>query len=113
MHNFGVPGAFKLWVDQIARVGVTFAYVDGKPQGLLTGKKAHFFISTGGDYSAASPFAAYNFVEPYLRAAFGFLGVTDTTFQSAYGAAVLNYGADRAEFLAPQIQAIQASFANA
>ncbi|QMV18715.1 FMN-dependent NADH-azoreductase [Granulicella sp. 5B5] len=113
MYNFGVPGAFKLWIDQIARVGVTFAYVDGKPQGLLNGKKAHFFIATGGDYSAASPFAAYNFVEPYLRATFGFLGVVDTTFQSAYGAAALNYGADRAEFLAPQLKAIHAAFANA
>ena len=112
MYNFGVPGAFKLWIDQIARVGVTFSYVDGKPQGLLNGKKAHFFIATGGDYSS-SPMAAYNFVEPYLRSVFGFLGVTDATFQTAGGAAALNYGADRATFLAPQLQAIQASFANA
>ena len=113
MWNFGVPGVFKLWIDQIARVGVTFAYVDGKPQGLLHGKKAHFFIATGGDYSGASPFAAYNFVEPYLRSAFGFLGVTDATFQTAGGAAALNYGADRAAFLAPHLQAIQAAFAAA
>lgn len=113
MWNFGVPGAFKLWIDQIARVGVTFAYVDGKPQGLLHGKKAHFFIATGGDYSGTSPFAAYNFVEPYLRAAFGFLGVADATFKTAGGAAALNYGADRAEFLAPHLQAIQAEFAAA
>lgn len=113
MYNFSVPGAFKLWIDQIARAGVTFAYVDGKPQGLLNGKKAHFFIATGGDYTSTSPAAAYNFVEPYLRAAFGFLGVTDATFQTAGGAAALNYGADRATFLAPQLQAIQARFANA
>jgi FMN-dependent NADH-azoreductase len=113
MWNFGVPGTFKLWIDQIARVGVTFAYVDGKPQALLNGKKAHIFIATGGDYSGASPFAAYNFVEPYLRSVFGFLGVVDVTFQTAGGAAALNYGADRAAFLAPQIQAIQAIFATA
>ena len=113
MYNFGVPGAFKLWIDQIARVGLTFAYVDGKPQGLVQGKKATFFVASGGDYSAGSPFASYNFVDPYLRAVFGFLGVTDQTFQDAGGTMALNYGADRAEFLAPQIQAIQAKFATA
>ncbi len=110
MWNFGVPGIFKLWIDQIARVGVTFAYIDGKPQGLLHGKKVHFFIATGGDYSSKSPFAAYNMVEPYLRVAFGFLGVTDMTFQTAGGAAALNYGADRATFLAPHLQAVQSRF---
>jgi FMN-dependent NADH-azoreductase len=26
MHNFGVPSVLKLWIDQIARVGRTFAY---------------------------------------------------------------------------------------
>lgn len=113
MHNFSVPSTFKLWIDQIARVGVTFAYADGKAQGLLTGKKAHFFIATGGAYGPDSPTAAYNFVEPYLRSVFGFLGVTDATFQSAYGASALNYGADRGQFLAPQLAAIQARFATA
>ena len=37
MHNFGVPSVMKLWIDRIARRGRTFAYVDGKPQGLLHG----------------------------------------------------------------------------
>ena len=26
MHNFSVPSALKLWIDQIARVGKTFTY---------------------------------------------------------------------------------------
>jgi len=111
MYNFGVPGVFKLWVDQIARVGLTFAYIDGKPKGLLTGKKAHFLIASGGDYGPGTAAASYNFVEPYLRAVFGFLGVTDTEFQTAGGTAALNYGADRATFLAPQVEAIRAKFA--
>ncbi len=33
MHNFGVPSVLKLWIDQIARVGRTFAYVDGNESG--------------------------------------------------------------------------------
>ncbi len=113
MYNFGVPGVLKLWIDQIARVGLTFAYVDGKPQGLIRGKKASFFIASGGDYSPGSPAAGYNFVEPYLRAVFGFLGVADIYVQTAGGTAALNYGADRAEFLAPQLQVIQSKFAAA
>jgi FMN-dependent NADH-azoreductase len=110
MHNFSVPGVFKLYIDQIARVGKTFAYVDGKPQGLLIGKKANFLIATGGDYGPGAAAQSYNFVEPYLKALFGFLGVTDTYFQTAGGAAALNHGADRGEFLAPQFQTIQAQF---
>ncbi len=107
MHNFGVPSALKLWIDQIARVGRTFAYVDGKPKGLLVGKKATFLIATGGIYDAQTQMASFNFVEPYLRSIFGFMGVTDATFITAGGTMALNYGQDRAAFLAPHLQAVQ------
>ncbi len=107
MHNFGVPSAMKLWIDQIARAGRTFAYVDGKPKGLLTGKKATFIIATGGKYDPQTQMASFNFVEPYLHSVFAFLGVTDTTFLTAGGTAALNYGEDRDVFLAPHLQAVQ------
>jgi FMN-dependent NADH-azoreductase len=108
MHNFGVPSVLKLWIDQIARMGKTFAYVDGAPKGLITGKKATFIIATGGIYDAQTQMASFNFVEPYLRSVFGFLGVTDATFLTAGGTAALNYGQDRDAFLAPHLQAVQA-----
>jgi len=111
MYNFGVPAVFKLWIDSVARVGKTFAYVEGAPKGLVTGKKATFLIASGGDYGPGSPAESYNFVEPYLKAFFGFMGVTDVHFQTAGGTAALNYGADRATFLAPQVEAIRAKFA--
>jgi FMN-dependent NADH-azoreductase len=107
MHNFGVPSVLKLWVDQIARVGKTFAYADGKPKGLLVGKKATFIIATGGVYDAQTQMASFNFVEPYLRSLFGFLGVTDPTFLTAGGTMALNHGQDRQAFLAPHLQAVQ------
>lgn len=114
MHNFAAPAVFKLWVDQIARVGETFAYVDGTPKGLLQGKKATFVIATGGQYDAGTAMASFNFVEPYLRTVFGFLGVVDTTFVSAGGASALMYGkVDRATFLKPHVDAIRAQFAAA
>jgi FMN-dependent NADH-azoreductase len=107
MHNFGVPSVLKLWIDQIARVGRTFSYANGKPKGLIIGKKATFIIATGGSYDAQTQMASFNFVEPYLRSVFGFLGVTDVTFLTAGGTAALNYGQDRDAFLAPHLQAVQ------
>jgi len=107
MHNFSVPSILKLWIDQIARVGRTFSYANGTPKGLLTGKKATFIIATGGMYDAQTRMASFNFVEPYLRSVFGFLGVTDATFLTAGGTAALNQGKDRDAFLAPHLQAVQ------
>jgi FMN-dependent NADH-azoreductase len=108
MHNFGVPSVLKLWIDQIARVGRTFSYADGRPKGLIVGKKATFIIATGGIYDAQTQMASFNFVEPYLRSVFGFLGVTNATFLTAGGTAALNQGHDRGTFLAPHLQAVQA-----
>ena len=108
MHNFGIPSSLKLWIDQIARLGETFAYVDGGPQGLLTGKKVTFIVSSGSFYDAATQRASFNFVEPYLRAAFGFIGVKAQTFLTVGGAGALNRGADRSEFLAPHLEAVRA-----
>jgi FMN-dependent NADH-azoreductase len=107
MHNFGVPSVLKLWIDQIARVGRTFSYADGAPKGLIVGKKSTFIIATGGMYDAQTQMASFNFVEPYLRSVFGFLGVKDATFLTAGGTAVLNQGHDRDAFLAPHLQAVQ------
>jgi FMN-dependent NADH-azoreductase len=107
MHNFGVPSVLKLWIDQIFRVGRAFSYADGKPKGLIVGKKATFIIATGGMYDAQTQMASFNFVEPYLRSVFSFLGVTDATFLTAGGTAALNQGRDRDAFLAPHLQAVQ------
>jgi FMN-dependent NADH-azoreductase len=107
MHNFGVPSVLKLWIDQISRVGRTFSYADGKPKGLLVGKSATFIIATGGMYDAQTQMASFNFVEPYLRSVFGFLGVKDASFLTAGGTVALNQGTDRDAFLAPHLQAVQ------
>ncbi len=86
MHNFGVPASLKLWIDQISRRGKTFSYDSNGPKGLLKAKKATILISTGGVYSADSPMGAMDFVEPYLRAVFGFLGIKDLRVVTASGA---------------------------
>lgn len=84
MYNFGVPAVFKAYIDLIARAGKTFSYENGRPQGLLTNKKAIIVTASGGDY-ANEPLKGFDFVEPYLRAIMNFLGVTDVTFIKAHG----------------------------
>ena len=108
MHNFGISSVLKLWIDQVVRAGKAFAYVDGKPQGLLTGKKVTFVVATGGMYDAGTQMASFNHVEPYLHSVFDFVGVKDVMFLTAGGTISLRQGKDRSEFLAPHIEAVQA-----
>jgi FMN-dependent NADH-azoreductase len=108
MHNFSVPSTLKLWIDQIARAGRTFSYGANGPEGLLKGKKATVVIATGGVYSVGTPAGAMNFVEPYLKAVLGFLGIKDVTFVTAGGASQLMSGkVDRSEFLKPSIEQLR------
>jgi FMN-dependent NADH-azoreductase len=107
-YNFSVPAALKLWIDQVVRVGKTFSYNNGTPSGLLHGKKATFLIASGG-----TPTAASNFVEPYLRAIFAFIGVRETVFINAGGTSKQMYGVDRETILEPARASILAQFQTA
>jgi len=81
IYNFHIPSALKAWVDHLARAGKTFSYQSGRPEGLIKDKKIYLAIASGGIYSDG-PMKSFDFAEPYLRALFGFLGVTDiTTFR--------------------------------
>jgi FMN-dependent NADH-azoreductase len=112
MHNFSIPSSLKLWIDQIVRAGRTFAYGADGSRGLLTGKKATLIVASGGVYSPESPAAALNFVDPYLKAVLGFLGITDVRIVSVGGVAQLMSGAiDRGTLLAPALEQIRTSAA--
>ena len=107
MHNFSVPSTAKLWIDLIARAGRTFSYADGQAKGLLQAKKVTFLVASGAKYDAGTAFASFNFVEPYLRTVFAFLGVTDATFIHAGGTSALRSGqVDQAAFLQPYVEAL-------
>jgi len=93
MYNLNIPSTFKAYIDQIVRPGKTFAVGPNGYEGLVKGKKALFITSSGGSYHPGTPFAAYNFQEPYLRAIFGFIGVTDIQFVVADS---MNQGEDAA-----------------
>ena len=111
MHNFTIAASLRLWIDQVARPGKTFGFVDGRPTGILQGKKATFLVASGGVYGPGTAMASYNFVEPYLRTFFGFLGVTDVQEYVVGGVSKVNHGeVDRATFLHPHLAAVAKLF---
>ncbi|TCZ88936.1 FMN-dependent NADH-azoreductase [Lysobacter sp. N42] len=83
MYNFGIPSALKAWVDRIAVAGRTFRYTADGPEGLVQGKTVIVAVAAGGLHAARPS----DFVEPYLRQVFGFIGVTDLRFVRAEGLA--------------------------
>jgi FMN-dependent NADH-azoreductase len=108
MHNFSIPAVLKLWIDQIARRGKTFAYGASGPEGLLKGKKATILLASGGVYDAGSPAVGFNHADTYLQAVLNFLGVTDVTVITAGGAAQVMMGAvDRDTFLKPALARVR------
>jgi FMN-dependent NADH-azoreductase len=108
MHNFSIPAVLKLWIDQVVRRGRTFSYGAEGPKGLLSGKKATVLVATGGVYDAGTPYAAFNFIEPYLRTVLGFVGITDVKFVTAGGTAQLMSGTvDRSQFLQPHLDQVR------
>ncbi|ASC70526.1 FMN-dependent NADH-azoreductase 1 [Halomicronema hongdechloris C2206] len=80
MYNFSVPANLKAYIDQIVRVQRTFAMGADGEKGLVKDKKMLVITARGGSYSASTPTAHLDFQEPYLRAIFGFIGITDITF---------------------------------
>jgi FMN-dependent NADH-azoreductase len=71
IYNFGVPAAFKAWIDMVTRAKETFEYTATGPQGLLSGKTAYVVITSGGT-SLGSPI---DFVSPWLKHVLAFVGI--------------------------------------
>lgn len=83
MWNFSIPYILKNYIDVIVQPKYLFKYTDKGPVGLAKNKKMVVLTSRGSDYSPESPFHPYDFQEPYLRAIFGFIGITDIKFVNA------------------------------
>ncbi len=85
MWNLGIPYALKYYIDAIVQPGYLFRYTpDGQVEGLIKDKTMLLVISSGSDYTT-EPYASFNFVESYLRAIFGFVGLTDVHVFHANG----------------------------
>lgn len=82
--NFTIHSSLKAWIDHITRVGITFGYGENGPVGKIIGKKVYVAMSSGGVYSEGL-YKENDFVAPYLKAFFSFLGMTDFTVFRAEG----------------------------
>lgn len=111
MYNLNIPSTLKAYIDQIVRVGRTFAVGENGYQGLVdSSKKVLIITSRGGAFRPGTPEAAYDYQEPYLRAILGFVGLTDVTFIHADS---VNMGdAAREQSLAAAHEAIAQAVAN-
>ncbi|MEA5581165.1 FMN-dependent NADH-azoreductase [Nodularia harveyana UHCC-0300] len=81
MYNLSIPSTFKAYIDQIVRVGRTFAMAENGYKGLVdSSKKVLIITSRGGTFPPGTPAEAYDQQVPYLRTILGFVGLTDVTF---------------------------------
>ncbi len=84
MHNWCYPSVFKSYIDHVTRGDRTFHTDEqGSIVGHLTHCKMLFITTRGSDLGPGSPFAHMDALNPALRAAFRFLGVSDMTFVNA------------------------------
>ena len=85
MYNFGPPAQFKAYIDNIVRVGRTFGFDRSRacdpywPLLADRGKRL-IILSSRGDYGydADGRASERNHVEPAVRSAFGYIGITDS-----------------------------------
>ncbi len=80
MWNFSIPYKLKQYIDIIIQAGILFKFTEKGVEGLTKNKKMICVTSRGSDYSVGSPMNQFDFQEPYLRAIFGFVGITDISF---------------------------------
>lgn len=74
LYNMGAPSPLKAWVDHVTRIGLTFAFTERGPRGLLSGKRAWLLVARGLP-SAGADCDGGDFLTPHLRAALTFLGL--------------------------------------
>lgn len=79
MWNFSIPYMLKQYIDLIVQPKYLFRYTEKGVEGLVKGKKMLVIASYGGQY-VSDQARSMNFHEPYLRAIFGFVGLSDMTF---------------------------------
>jgi FMN-dependent NADH-azoreductase len=85
--NFNIPSSLKVWLDNIARAGVTFSYSAEGAKGLVTGKKVYIALSSGAIYSEG-PMKPMEHATPYLQSMLSFIGLTDITIVRAEGTSI-------------------------
>lgn len=84
MYNWSMPSAFKAFIDNITRTGITYKFTeDGNIVGQLNRQKVLFITTRGADLRPGNPFSSMDALTPALKAAFGFVGVQNPQFVDA------------------------------
>jgi len=81
LYNFGVPSQMKAYFDHLARAGVTFAYTENGPVGLLEDKPVRVFATRGGLYRDTG----MDHQVPFLKQFLGFVGLNSVDVIYAEG----------------------------
>lgn len=79
MHNYTVPAALKVWIDQVVRVGRTFRSTPEGKIGVLADRPTWVVMSSGG-YVTGERARQPDFLTGYLTAILATLGIRDVTF---------------------------------
>jgi FMN-dependent NADH-azoreductase len=78
MYNWNIAAALKAWLDQVMRIGKTFAYGGDGVVGLLGDKPCLVVLARGGSYDTPDR-AARDMQQPYLANVLKVMGL-DATF---------------------------------
>lgn len=84
MHNYTVPSVLKAWIDHVLRIGHTFTATPKGKVGALADRPVYIAISAGG-YRTGDKARQPDFLEPYLKAVLGTMGLHDVTVLSVQG----------------------------
>lgn len=77
MWNLGVPYRLKHFIDLVTQPGLSFSFDPGSGyRPLLRPRPAVAILASSGDYSSGESFGRPDLVTAYLRAAFGFIGLS-------------------------------------
>lgn len=82
MWNFGAPGVMKAWMDQVLAPGFMFEITDAGPKPLHNITTIILLVASGGVYKEDDDRDA---LSRQVRAAFGFIGITDIRIAWADG----------------------------
>lgn len=80
MWNFSIPYRLKHWIDLITQPGLTFSFDPATGYAPLLGARPTIVVlASAGDYATGESRSRPDLASPYLRAALGFIGLSDPT----------------------------------
>jgi len=78
MYNFGIPSSLKAYIDHISRINQTFEITEqGEFKPLISTVNKLVFITTTGAVFSNPQMQAMDFMTPYLKTIFGFMGISN------------------------------------